>query len=223
MSFYKKIQYYLVHTLKVTNKAAKEAIESGRVCIDGSVVIENIEIEDWSEISLDNLVVRQKKKPVYLKFYKPKGMESTLNHSIEGNLALFFGGYTGLSIAGRLDKNSEGLLLLSNDGKWIEKIINPKFIKEKEYLVLLDKPIDDEFCNKFSNGVDIGFYITQACYCEKQSDTQVRIILTEGKNKQIRRMCKALGNSVINLKRIRIHTYLIENLKEGELVEFTPE
>ncbi len=208
--------------MKLTNKEAKEAIGSGRVCIDGAVVMDNIEIEDWSEISLDNLVVRQRKKRVYLKFFKPKGMESTLNTSIEGNLASFFAGYEGLSIAGRLDKNSEGLLLLSNDGKWIEKIINPKFIKEKEYLVLLDKPIDDEFCNKFSNGVDIGFYITQACYCEKQTDRQVRVILTEGKNKQIRRMCKALGFNVIKLKRIRIHTYLIENMKEGELVEFTP-
>ena len=121
-----------------------------------------------------------------------------------------------------MDKNSEGLLLLSNDGKWIETIINPKAIKEKEYLVLLDKSIDDEFCRKFSNGVDIGFYVTQPCYCEKKADKLVRVILTEGKNKQIRRMCKTLGYTVINLKRIRIHNYLIENMQEGELVEFTP-
>ena len=208
--------------MKLTNKDAKEAIGSGRVCIDGAVVMDNVEIEDWSEISLDDLVVRHKKRQVYLKFFKPKGMESTLNTSIEGNLTSFFPDYGGLSIAGRLDKNSEGLLLLSNDGKWIEKIINPKFIKEKEYLVLLDKLIDNEFCNKFSNGVDIGFYVTQPCYCEKLSDHQVRVILTEGKNKQIRRMCKALGFKVLNLKRIRIHNYHIDNLKEGELIEFTP-
>jgi 23S rRNA pseudouridine2604 synthase len=206
----------------LTNKEAKEAILNGRVCIDGSVIAENIEIENWCEISLDKVVVRQKKTRIYLKFYKPKGMESTLNNTIDGNLAPFFAGYEGLSIAGRLDKNSEGLLLLSNDGKWIETIINPKAIKEKEYLVLLDKSIDDEFCRKFSNGVDIGFYVTQPCYCEKKGDKLVRVILTEGKKKQISRMCKALGYTVVNLKRIRIHNYLIENMQEGELVEFTP-
>lgn len=222
MSFYKKIQYYLVHTLKLTNKQAKEVIQYGGVCVDGQVIYENIEIDDWSEILINGVIVREKKARTYLKFYKPIGIESTLNSSVNGNLAPFFNCYNGLSIAGRLDKNSEGLLLLSNDGKWIEKIINPKFIKEKEYLVLLDKLVDNEFCNKFSNGVDIGFYVTQPCYCEKLSDHQVRVILTEGKNKQIRRMCKALGFKVLNLKRIRIHNYHIDNLKEGELKEFTP-
>ena len=79
----------------LTNKEAKEAILNGRVCIDGSVIAENIEIENWCEISLDKVVIRQKKTRIYLKFYKPKGMESTLNNTIDGNLAPFFAGYEG--------------------------------------------------------------------------------------------------------------------------------
>ncbi len=220
MSFYRKIQYYLVHTLKLSNKEALSAIKNGLVKINDEIISNNIIIDDTSEIKLNNKIIRAKIKFVYLKFHKPIGYESTLSNKVEKNLSTIFKDYTGLSIAGRLDKESEGLLILSNDGKWVEQLINPKFIKEKEYLVELDKPVTPDFVTSFELGVDIGFYITKPCKCIIKSKYVINVILTEGKNRQLRRMCLKLGYKVIKLKRVRIAQYSLDNLKEGLIESF---
>ena len=198
----------------LTNKEAQELISNGNVEIDGVKISDNCIVSNHSEIKVKGKVERPRKEFVYLKFYKPLGFESTLNSTVADNLSGFFKEFKDLSIAGRLDKQSEGLLLLSNDGNWVESLCNPKFEKEKEYLVTLDKNPDDGFINSFSKGVLIGEYVTKSCYCEVIENSTLRIILTEGKNRQIRRMCWVLGYRVMELKRNRIANYLLEDLKK---------
>lgn len=200
-----------------SNKKAQELIDMGLVVVDGRIINENIMLNESSEIKIDGEIVRKKKEYVYLKFNKPTGFESTLNTNIKNNLTDFFKGYQNLSIAGRLDKQSEGLLILSNDGKWVEQQCNPKFEKEKEYLVTLDKNPDNSFIRAFTNGVLIGNYVTKACTCSLVDIITINVVLTEGKNRQIRRMCKALGYNVVKLQRIRIADICLNALGTGEI------
>jgi 23S rRNA pseudouridine2604 synthase len=218
MGFYRRVKYFLVHTLKLSNKEAQELIDSGAVKTNGVTITENCTITDDSEIQVNDKIIRTKKEFVYILFYKPTGFESTLNTRVEKNLSPFFKDYPDLAIAGRLDKQSEGLLLLSNDGKWIENLCNPKYDKEKEYIVTVDKNISDSFIEKFVNGVEIDGFVTKKCICEKIDQTTLRIILTEGKNRQIRKMCMVLGYNVLTLKRTRISTFFLSTLEEGNFM-----
>lgn len=199
-----------------SNKEAQSLIDKKVIEIDGVVISENCIISDVSEIKVNGIIKRAKKELVYLRFYKPVGFQSTLNKNVDNNLASFFTGYEGLAIAGRLDKQSEGLLLLSNDGKWVEELCNPKFEKEKEYVVVVDKPITEAFVTGFKNGVEIDKYLTKKCFCEKMNENTLRTILTEGKNRQIRKMCQVLGYSVLNLKRIRVADFLLADIQPGK-------
>lgn len=221
MSFIRKVKYYLVHTLKYSNKKAQQLLDEDQVEIDGQIICENCVLEDFSEIKVSGKLVREKKQYSYLKFYKPVGLESTLNKGVPDNLSSFFSGHTNLSIAGRLDKQSEGLLLLSDDGKWVEKICHPLFDKEKEYEVTLTKLPDAQFIIAFENGVLISGYKTKPCICEVIEGRTIRVILKEGKNRQIRKMCKTLGFEVEELKRVRIDTILLGTLKLGEHTQIT--
>jgi 23S rRNA pseudouridine2604 synthase len=217
MSFQQRIKFFLVHKLMLSNKTADELITKGWVEIDGVTIYENCFLPETAEIKVNGKIEREKKELIYLKFNKPAGFESTLSPGVPGNLCTFFDGLEGLSIAGRLDKASEGLMLLSNDGKWVEYICNPKSFKEKEYLVTLDKQPDANFRDKFSKGVMIGKHQTLPCFCELLTHSTLRVILTEGKNRQIRRMCKVLGAKVLKLKRIRIAEFVLGDLPEGKI------
>jgi 23S rRNA pseudouridine2604 synthase len=214
MSFQKRIKYFLVKNIKITNAEADELIEKGEIEIDGEKISKNVFLTTTSQIKAKGEVIRQKKEFIYLKFYKPVGYESTLSPKVENNLSEFFPEFKGLSIAGRLDKASQGLLLLSDDGKWVENITNPEFEKEKEYLVELDKTPTTEFAKTFENGVNIGYHVTKPCTCSLEKDNWIKVILKEGKNRQIRKMCKTLGYDVKTLIRTRV-----ENITLGDLTE----
>jgi len=216
VSFRLNIKYFLVHSLGFTNKEAIRAIESRKLKVNGLVVTENIEFDETFEIYFEDRLLKEKKVFIYIAFYKPRGIETTHNKDIESNLTTVFNFDTHLAFAGRLDKESEGLLLLSNDGKYIQKLSSPLNEKEKEYLVTVNKPITDEFIQKMSEGIDIMICKTKPCIVEKLSDLEFKIILTEGKNRQIRRMSKALGYLVAKLVRVRIDTICLEDLKPGE-------
>ena len=223
MGFTRKIKYYLVHHLNYSNKAAQQLLENKVVEVDGCAVDYNCLIDNVSEIKVHGEVKRKKKELVYLKFNKPAGFESTLNKHVESTLADFFSEYTDLSIAGRLDKQSQGLLLLSNDGQWVEQLCNPKFEKEKKYLVELDKDVDDVFLRAFEAGVQLGNYLTKPCQCSRTEEQWIQVVLTEGKNRQIRRMCKILGRQVVSLKRIAIATIQLDHLEGGRFERMDPE
>lgn len=209
----KKLEYFLVHTLKCSNKQARALLAQHKVQIAGEIITENIEIDHTSEITVSGKIIRH--KPIYLKYYKPVGFVSSLNEKVADSLFPVFKDHLPLVIAGRLDKNSEGLLLLTNDGKWAKHITDPSTLKEKEYLVKVDRAIDHAFVKKMSTGVDIGFYKTKACKCWMIDEFSFRIILTEGKNKQIRRMCKALDHKVVFLKRLRVDKITIDDQPVG--------
>ncbi len=215
MSFSKRIVYYLVHTLGLSNKEARQHLAQGLVLVNGRTVTDNVMLDDVSQINIGPRVIRPRKKLVYLKFNKPVGYQSSLNAAVPNNLSDFFKGFDPLFIAGRLDQQSEGLLILSNDGKWVETLCNPKFEKEKEYLVQLDRTPDEDFLQAFSSGVRIGNTQSQPCFCEAMENNGIRVILKEGKNRQIRRMCHNLGYGVLRLKRIRLWKLHLNDLEPG--------
>jgi 23S rRNA pseudouridine2604 synthase len=212
MGFTRKVQYYLVHTHKFSNKEAKKLIETGAVKLNGTVILANTILEENDQVTLEEKEIKPKSTYVYIKYHKPVGLVSSLNERIEHSLFATFKHLLPLYIAGRLDKNSEGLMLLSNDGKWVKQLTDPESNKEKVYEVNLNKTMDEQFLNKMRNGVDIGFYLTKPCKCRYISESAFEITLTEGKNKQIRRMCKTFGYQVIKLKRTRVDAVLLNNL-----------
>ncbi|MBL7931677.1 MAG: rRNA pseudouridine synthase [Bacteroidia bacterium] len=203
----------MVHRLGFTNNQARDFIQSGNVSIDGITVHENCILDETQEVKIGGSIVRKAKKFSYIKFYKPRGFQSSLSPTVENNLSDFFKDLEGLSIAGRLDKESEGLLLLSNDGKWVEKICNPDSQKEKEYIVELNRTPGPEFFEQFSQGVLLGKHLTRPSICTPISGTKIRIILTEGKNRQIRRMTHKLGYNVTSLLRTRVDVYQLDGLE----------
>lgn len=220
MSFRLYIKYYLVHRLGFTNKEAIRAINSGDMSVNGNVVRENILFDETSELRYKSEILKPGMAFTYIALYKPRGIETTHNEAIEANLNTVFRFERHLGFAGRLDKESEGLLILTNDGKYIQRMCSPLYEKEKEYLVTVIREINDEFIEKIRSGVDIMIGHTRPCFAEKLTAHEFRIVLTEGKNRQIRRMCKALGNSVRRLIRIRIDNIELGDLKPGEFRKF---
>ena len=217
MSFRRRIKYFLIHRLNYTNKTAATLISSGKLTVNGKEIRSNEVLNDEDELKLKDEILKAKPVYQYYALHKPRGIESTFNKAIKDNLSTVFPFTDEFIVAGRLDKASEGLLLISNDGKWIHGITRPEFKKEKEYIVEVDKEIDEEFILKMQAGIDIGIGITQPCFAEKTGEKTFRIILTEGKNKQIRRMCKTLRFSVIALKRVRIDKFYLDDI---ELVKY---
>ena len=170
-------------------------------------------LNEKDELKCENEILKKRTEHKYYALHKPVGVESTFSENIKDNLSAVFPFSGDFIIAGRLDKASEGLLLISTDGKWVNGITRPEYKKEKEYIVVVDKLITDIFLVEMGKGVDIGICVTQTCFVEKIDERKFRIVLTEGKNKQIRRMCKTLGFSVTCLKRIRIDKFQLLDLK----------
>lgn len=223
MSYRFNIKYYLVHQFGFSNKEAIRAIEQGKLKINGNLVTENIEFNETWEIYHEDKLLKPHTPHTYIAFYKPRGIETTHNKNIKDNLNTVFTFDKHMGFAGRLDKESEGLLLFSNDGKYIQSLADPIREKEKEYIVTVNKLITDDFVEKMSKGVDIVIARTKPCFVEKKSDFDFKIILTEGKNRQIRRMCKALGYLVAKLVRVRIDNIKLNDLKPGEYYSYSIE
>ncbi len=220
MSFRLNIKYYLVHSLGFTNKEAIRAIENRKLKVNGLAITENSEFDETCEIYFEDTLLKPNTPFTYIAFYKPRGIETTHNKEISDNLTTVFTFEKHLGFAGRLDKESEGLLILSNDGKYIQSLSSPIKEKEKEYLVTVNKPITQEFITLMGAGVNIIICKTLPCFIEQVSEFEFKIILKEGKNRQIRRMCKALGYLVARLIRVRIDSICLEKLKSGEFREF---
>lgn len=208
-----------MHALGITNKEAIRAIEYRKLKVNGIIITENSEFDETWEIYLEDQLLKPNTPFTYIVFYKPRGIETTHNKEIPNNLTTVFTFEKHLGFAGRLDKESEGLLLLSNDGKYIQSLSDPKREKEKEYIVTVNKSITIDFINDMGAGVDIMICKTKPCFIEKISEFEFKIILTEGKNRQIRRMCKALGYLVARLIRVRIDKIQLGELKPGEFRE----
>lgn len=216
MTFRKRLQYFLVKRLNISNKSALVLILEGKILVNDFSVFENIEINIQDKIVFDNQILQEGKQLIYIAFYKPRGIETTLNTEIPDNLKDILPFEENLFPVGRLDKESEGLLLLTNDGRTFDKTLRSEHQTEKEYLVKVNKVIDDDFVLKMSSGITILGKITLPCQVEKVDNFTFKIILIQGINRQIRRMCYKLGYEVLGLKRIRIGDILIGDLKPCE-------
>lgn len=203
----KRINKYLTEVGYCSRRAADKLIDQGRVTINGKVPELGTKIAATDEVRVNGKLISdtQKEKFVYLAFNKPRGIVCTTDTRREKDNIIDFIGYPSrIFPIGRLDKPSEGLIFLTNDGDIVNKILRARNNHEKEYIVTVDKPVTKDFVQKMSNGVPILDTVTRECYVEQLAKYKFKIILTQGLNRQIRRMSEYLGYNVTKLKRIRI-------------------
>ena len=200
-----RINKFLSETGYCSRREADKLLDAGRITINGIVPELGTKVTDRDEVRVDGkLIFDRKEKPIYLAFNKPVGIECTTNLEVKFNIVDYINYPTRIFPIGRLDKASEGLIFMTNDGDIVNKILRARNNHEKEYIVTVNTLITDRFIDKMSNGLPILDTITKKCKVEQVSKTTFRIVLTQGLNRQIRRMCEYLGYEVIALKRTRI-------------------
>ncbi|MFY7938273.1 MAG: 23S rRNA pseudouridine(2604) synthase RluF, partial [Flavobacterium sp.] len=188
-----------------SRREADRLLEEGRITINGQSPELGTKVAPGDEVRVNGeLVTNANKNPIYLSFHKPAGIECTTNLSIPDNIVDYINYPERVFPIGRLDKASEGLIFMTNDGDIVNKILRARNNHEKEYIVTVDKPITETFIKQMSNGLPILDTITKKCKVEKMSQFVFKIVLTQGLNRQIRRMCEYLDYEVTSLKRIRI-------------------
>ncbi len=218
-----RINKYLSEVGHCSRRAADKLIAAGRVTINGTVPEMGTKVGPGDEVAVDGKVVGTKEvRPVYLAFHKPVGIVCTTDTRVEPNNIIDFINYpTRIFPIGRLDKASEGLIFLTNDGDIVNKLLRERYGHEKEYRVTVDQPITKEFCKQMRAGVPILDTVTKECEVEKLSRFIFRIILTQGLNRQIRRMCEHLGYRVTRLRRVRIMGIELGDLPVGKYRHLT--
>ena len=200
-----RINKFLSESGFCSRREADKLLEEGRITINGIVPEMGTKVSINDEVRVDGKLVREKRdKPVYLAFNKPVGIECTTNQSVRDNIVDYINYPKRIFPIGRLDKASEGLIFMTDDGDIVNKILRARNNHEKEYIVTVNKEITDRFIQKMSNGVPILDTVTRKCKVEQISKFVFRIILTQGLNRQIRRMCEYLDYEVTTLKRTRI-------------------
>lgn len=207
-----RLNKYISDTGLCSRREADKLISQGKVTIDGIVALMGSKVTKDQDIRVNGKKVGVKEKPIYIALNKPVGITCTTEKAIAGNIVDFINHSKRIFPIGRLDKDSQGLIFLTNDGDIVNKILRAGNNHEKEYIVTVDKPISEEFILNMSKGVPILGTVTKKCFVKKEGKYIFRIILTQGMNRQIRRMCQALGYEVKKLERIRIM-----NVKLGEL------
>lgn len=201
----KRINKFLSETGFCSRREADKLIEQKRVSINGTIAEMGTKILDTDEVRVDGKLIREKReKPIYLAFHKPVGIECTTNLNVKNNIVDYINYPERIFPIGRLDKASEGLIFMTNDGDIVNKILRARNNHEKEYIVTVDRPITDRFIQRMGNGIPILDTVTRKCKVEQISKYIFRIVLTQGLNRQIRRMCEYLGYEVTALKRTRI-------------------
>ncbi len=199
-----RINKYLSEAGYCSRREADRLVEAGKVYINGELATMGVKVTDEDEILVNGELVKAKRDYVYLAFNKPTGITCTTDQSIKGNIIDYINYPERIFHVGRLDKPSQGLMIMTNDGDIVNKILRSRNNHEKEYIVTVNQPVTDEFIFKMGDGVPILETITKKCTVSKMSSRKFKIILTEGLNRQIRRMCDYLGYEVVKLERIRI-------------------
>ena len=205
-----------------SRREADKYIEQLRVTINGVEALKGNRVKEGDIVLVDGEPIRKKKETVYLALNKPKGVTCTTDLKDKTNIIDYVNFKTRIFPIGRLDKRSEGLIFLTNDGDIVNKILRAGNRHEKEYIVTVDKPITPDFIQKMRSGVRILGTVTQKCFVKQEGSNRFRIILTQGLNRQIRRMCEVLGYNVETLKRTRIMSMTLGGLPPGKWRYFTP-
>ena len=224
-----RINKYLSEVGYCSRREADKLIEEKKVTINGKFPEMGTKVEEGDQVEVEGQRIEKstKQKKIYLAFNKPVGIVCTTDRRLEPNNIIDFIKYPSrIFPVGRLDKPSEGLIFLTNDGDIVNKILRARNNHEKEYIVGVNRPINREFIQNMSNGVEILDTITENCYVKQLGPRKFKIILTQGLNRQIRRMCESLGYRVRSLKRVRIMNIKLDvpigkyrKLSKGELLE----
>ena len=218
-----RINKYLSEVGYCSRRAADKLIEEGKVTINGKVpeIGTKVDESDYIEVEGQKISLFKKQKNTYLVFNKPIGIVCTTDRRVEPDNIIDFIKYPKrIFPIGRLDKSSEGLIFLTDDGDIVNKILRSRNNHEKEYIVRVNRPINKDFINSMSNGVKILETITKNCFVKQLGSKKFKIILTQGLNRQIRRMCESLGYRVKSLKRVRIMNIKLD-VPTGKYREFT--
>ena len=210
-----RLNKYISETGFCSRREADKLIEQGRVKIDGVKATTGMKVSKGQSVFIDGKPLKVENELVYIVLNKPVGITCTTESKIKGNIVDFINHEKRIFPIGRLDKDSQGLIFMTNDGDIVNKILRAGNNHEKEYIVTVNKPITDEFIKGMSNGVPILGTVTKKCLVKKESKNSFRIILTQGLNRQIRRMCEYFGYEVKKLERIRIMNVSLGNLKIG--------
>jgi 23S rRNA pseudouridine2604 synthase/16S rRNA pseudouridine516 synthase len=220
-----RINKYLSEVGYCSRREADRLILEGKVTINGKIseIGAKVEESDQVEVKGKRIEISMRQKNIYLAFNKPVGIVCTTDRKVEPNNVIDFINYPKrIFPIGRLDKLSEGLIFLTNDGDIVNKILRARNNHEKEYIVKVNRPINSDFIQSMSSGVEILGTITKNCFVKQLGSKKFKIILTQGINRQIRRMCEALGYRVESLKRVRIMNIKLD-LPKGEYREFSKE
>jgi len=212
----KRINKFISETGFCSRREADKLIEAGKITINGKIPEMGTKVNPEDIVEIDGKPLKLKEEFIYLAFNKPIGITCTTDLKDKDNIIDFINHPKRIFPIGRLDKPSEGLIFLTNDGDIVNKILRAGNNHQKEYVVTVDKCIDSEFIKKMSNGVAILETVTQKCFVEQLDQNRFRIILTQGLNRQIRRMCEALEYTVTKLKRTRIMNIKLDGIAMGK-------
>ncbi|MFH1405035.1 MAG: pseudouridine synthase [Patescibacteria group bacterium] len=210
-----RINKYLSEQGYCSRRQADELIKSGKVLINDQKARLGDVVDDSDIVSVSGEKKKERRENVYIALHKPVGLICTTDIRSRDNVVHFINYPERIYPVGRLDVESSGLLLMTNDGTLSNRLMHPRFKHEKEYVVQVEFPLSNLDIGRLANGIDIGDYKTQKCKVRKMGPTKFAIILTEGKNQQIRRMVKAINNKVLKLKRTRIENVKLGAMKEG--------
>lgn len=216
-----RLNKFISESGKASRRGADKLIEEGRVKINGRKAKIGDQVKPGDEVMVNGQRIRLARNNVYLALNKPVGITCTTEKNVKGNIVDLVNHPLRVFNIGRLDKDSDGLILLTNDGDIVNEILRAENNHEKEYIVSVDKPITPEFVEKMSKGVRILGTKTLPCKVEQLSKYEFKIILTQGLNRQIRRMCEALGYEVYRLQRVRIMNIHLGNLPVGQWRDLT--
>jgi 23S rRNA pseudouridine2604 synthase len=211
-----RINKFLSETGVCSRREADQWIEAGRVQVNGVVAVLGTKVEDGDQVMVDGQPVAAKPARVYLALNKPVGIECTTDRDVAGNIVDFVAHRERVFPVGRLDKDSEGLILLTNDGDIVNRVLRAEHEHEKEYIVSVDRPLTPEFLEGMASGVPILGTITNPCKLTQVGRNTFRIVLTQGLNRQIRRMCEHFEYTVRRLQRVRIMHVQLGDLPVGK-------
>ena len=211
-----RLNKYISETGFCSRREADKMIDKGAVTVNGKIPELGTKVSSTDYIEIHGKPLKNREELIYIAFNKPIGITCTTEHKVNGNIIDFINFPKRIFPIGRLDKLSQGLIFLTNDGDIVNKILRSGNNHEKEYIVTVDKPISPDFIKNMAKGITILNTITKKCFVKKESKYVFRIILTQGLNRQIRRMCESLAYNVIKLERLRIMNVSLGNLPIGK-------
>jgi 23S rRNA pseudouridine2604 synthase len=218
-----QINKYISNSGFCSRRDADKLVEDARVTINDDIALPTSRVQSGDLVAIDGEKIKSKQRPIYIALNKPIGVTSTTDMSDKTNIIRFMNHPKRIFPVGRLDKDSEGLILLTNDGDIVNKILRSSNNNEKEYVVTVDKELTHEMIKQMGTGVRILGEVTKPCYIRQEGQRRFRIILKQGLNRQIRRMCEAFGYKVKTLKRIRIMHIHLGTLPTGKWRYLTPQ